>query len=329
MGTIVPKTYTLKTGETALVRSSKLADMSATREISLQAIREGEFVITEPDEFQASDEQQQQWLRQHAEDPGSLVLVAEVDSRVVGMLSFDRSSRRRLAHSGTLGITVDTDWREQGVGAALMLALLDWAEANPLIETVRLGVLANNSRAIHLYEKLGFIEEGRRLRAIKVAPGHYIDDIWMYRPVKETVATSAGAMSAAQLRTVAKRWMAEVWAERNVAAVDELHALDFVDRSPANRASDREAYKASIAELYAAFPDWRATTDDLVVDVSASKVAIRWTASGTHLGAFLSFAPTGKPVTFHGIEILHIANSLIIERWGEWDSLTLEEQLRG
>jgi steroid delta-isomerase-like uncharacterized protein len=127
--------------------------------------------------------------------------------------------------------------------------------------------------------------------------------------------------------TIARRWMIEVWQRGNVAAVDDLHAPDFVDSSPAGRAADREGYKAGVAELYAAFPDFCAAVDDLIVDAAAGRVAIRWTASGTHQGAFLGAPPTGRRITFRGIDILRIEGGQIVERWGEWDGIDLLHQL--
>jgi steroid delta-isomerase-like uncharacterized protein len=109
--------------------------------------------------------------------------------------------------------------------------------------------------------------------------------------------------------------------------VDQLHAEDFVDGSPAGRASDRESYKAGIAGLYEAFPDFEATTDDLVIDEGANRVAVRWSATGTHRGTFLGIAPTGKEIVFRGIEIIAIQNDRIVERWGEWDGLDILAQL--
>ncbi len=100
--------------------------------------------------------------------------------------------------------------------------------------------------------------------------------------------------------------MEEIWRKRDFAAFDEIHAPDFVDRSPAGRGSDRTSYRQSIIELYAAFPDWEAIIDDLLVDATTSKVAVRWTATGTHRGEFLGFAPSDKRITFRGIEIVRI-----------------------
>ena len=76
------------------------------------------------------------------------------------------------------------EWRGRGVGAALLEALLEWAAASPIIERVCLEVFATNDRAIRLYEKLGFVEEGRRQRDIKLGPGRYVDTVAMYRFVK-------------------------------------------------------------------------------------------------------------------------------------------------
>lgn len=122
--------------------------------------------------------------------------------------------------------------------------------------------------------------------------------------------------------------MQEIWADRRLGTFDELHAADFVDHSPAGRGSDRAAYRAGIEELFTAFPDFTATTDDLVVDEVEGKVAIRWSAVGTHRGGFLGCPPSGRRVTFRGIEIIRIQNGRIVERWGEWDGIDLVEQLR-
>lgn len=129
------------------------------------------------------------------------------------------------------------------------------------------------------------------------------------------------------LKEIVDRWMDEIWQKRNVDAVDELHASDFVDRSPAGRSPDNRGFKEGLVRLYQAFPDFYATTDDLVIDASEGKVALRWSAVGTHKREYMGVPPTGKRVTFRGIEILRIENGRIVERWGEWDGIDLLEQL--
>ena len=130
------------------------------------------------------------------------------------------------------------------------------------------------------------------------------------------------------IEAVADRWMKEVWQQRNIEAVDELHAPHFVDHSSAGRAADNQGYKKGLEELFRAFPDFLAKTEDLIVDADKGKAVIRWSATGTHQENFMDVPPTGKRIAFRGIEILKIEENLITDRWGEWDGIDLMEQLR-
>jgi steroid delta-isomerase-like uncharacterized protein len=129
-----------------------------------------------------------------------------------------------------------------------------------------------------------------------------------------------------QLEAVVERWM-ELWQNGNMDLVNALHAEDFHDHGAGGRDPCREGFKRGIEKLYRAFPDFHATTDDVIVEEASGKVAVRWTATGTHKGTFLGFEPTNRQITFHGIEIVRISGGVIVERWGEWDGLELLEQL--
>ncbi|WP_328043105.1 GNAT family N-acetyltransferase [Neobacillus mesonae] len=69
------------------------------------------------------------------------------------------------------------------MGKLLIKELLNWAEHNPLIEKVSLGVLSTNQRAIELYKSMGFVEEGRKIKEVKFSDDLYVDDILMYKLV--------------------------------------------------------------------------------------------------------------------------------------------------
>ena len=66
----------------------------------------------------------------------------------------------------------------------MMNELISWAEKNSVIEKVTLNVFSTNPRAIHLYEKCGFKEEGRCPEDMKLSDGTYIDSVLMYKFVK-------------------------------------------------------------------------------------------------------------------------------------------------
>ncbi len=127
--------------------------------------------------------------------------------------------------------------------------------------------------------------------------------------------------------SIARRWIELIWQQRDVEAVDRLHAPDFVDRSPGNRGPTLEDYKRGLRDFFIAFPDFHTVIEDLVVDADNGSVAIRWTARGTHAAPYLGAAPSGKRIHFAGIEIIRIEKGRIVERWGEWDGMSILRQL--
>jgi ribosomal protein S18 acetylase RimI-like enzyme len=90
-----------------------------------------------------------------------------------------RWSSRSTAHIAQLTIVVHAGFEGRGIGRALMNHLIDWARGEPSVQKVELRVRHENERAIRLYRSLGFSEEGRFERRIKLADGRYLDDVAM------------------------------------------------------------------------------------------------------------------------------------------------------
>jgi predicted ester cyclase len=107
------------------------------------------------------------------------------------------------------------------------------------------------------------------------------------------------------------------WQKGDVEALDHLLAAGFVNRGSNGGGATPESFKSGITELFAGLPDFMAVIEDVVIDTAASKAAIRWTGTGTHTGAMMGMQPTGKRMSFHGIDIIRIENERIVERWGE------------
>ncbi len=142
-----------------------------------------------------------------------------------------------------------------------------------------------------------------------------------------TTVAGGGRLGRAGLEAVARRWIG-LWQGGDLAAFDELHDPAFVDRSAAGRATDRDGFRAGLADLYRAFPDFAAGVETLVIDEPGQAVAIRWVAAGSHRRAFMGEEPTRAPVRFEGIEIVRCRGARIVERWGEWDGLAILGQIR-
>jgi RimJ/RimL family protein N-acetyltransferase len=184
MSLITPKRLQAKTRGQYLIRCAAPDDAAALLVHAKDILSEGMFGVTRPDEFNLTVEEESDWIRAHLNAPGDLVLVAEAEGAIGGLLFFESGPRLRQAHRGTLHMSVERAWRGQGVGEALLNTLMEWAKQNPVIEKVGLAVLSTNTRAIGLYKKAGFIEEGRRPREIKIGPNEYVDEVLMFRFVK-------------------------------------------------------------------------------------------------------------------------------------------------
>jgi ribosomal protein S18 acetylase RimI-like enzyme len=108
-----------------------------------------------------------------------IYLVAERSGILVGHAFLEPLLLAATAHVVRLTIAVHEGHHRQGVGRALMNELLRWARSNPRVEKVELQVRSTNEAAIALYRSLGFVEEGRKTRRIKIGPHAYIDDVYM------------------------------------------------------------------------------------------------------------------------------------------------------
>ena len=74
--------------------------------------------------------------------PNSLFLVAEAERKIVGALTCGGGTLKADRHMTALGIYVAKDWRDRGMGNALMARCVEWANASPVVERVELEVYA-------------------------------------------------------------------------------------------------------------------------------------------------------------------------------------------
>ena len=112
-------------------------------------------------------------------DAASTRLVAVIEGKVIGMIFLARFENRR-SHVGSIGMAVHDAYAGRGAGTALMAAVIDLADNWLQLKRLELGVYADNTRAIALYERFGFEREGLN-RAYAWRNGDYVDSIAMAR----------------------------------------------------------------------------------------------------------------------------------------------------
>lgn len=163
-----------------IIRRARVSDAAAiTEQFADPAVFAGTLQMPYPNEELWA----QRLVGQNPPTAGSseIVLAAVLDDKPVGLAGLHpvgASVRRR--HVMSLGITVSRAHQGQGVGQALMAALTDYADNWAQVLRIELTVYHDNQRAIRLYERHGFVPEGR-LKAYALRNGVFDDVLMMAR----------------------------------------------------------------------------------------------------------------------------------------------------
>lgn len=163
------------------MRTGEINDAKSILDIQRDVITENKYLISVSVEFDKTLEQQRIWIQRILENDRQTLIVAEKGEEIIGYIAFESPNRERLAHTGSFEMMIHRDYRGNGIGKMLLCELLTWAEKNPLIEKVSLGVLSTNKRAISLYLSMGFAEEGRKNKEIKMGENEYADDVLLFK----------------------------------------------------------------------------------------------------------------------------------------------------
>lgn len=159
-----------------IARTSE-ADAARVLEHIERCASETDFMSFGPGESSFTLEQEFEYLKAFADPDVGVMLKAEIDGVLSGVVSIVRGVRPRFRHTGLLGLSVQKDTWGLGLGRALSHEAVAQARATG-IRRVTLYVRADNQRAIRLYESLGFQHEGRLVGNFAVGDIAY-DDLVM------------------------------------------------------------------------------------------------------------------------------------------------------
>ena len=114
---------------------------------------------------------------------GGILLGAFTEERLVGEVHAVRLGPRQFDHVlGDLTIAVHPAAQGLGIGSALFAALFARASSlEPAVTRIELTARSGNVGALRLYERLGFVAEGRLIGRVRRPDGSVEDDILMTR----------------------------------------------------------------------------------------------------------------------------------------------------
>lgn len=155
---------TLRNGTQCCLRSGTEADAQAVIDNFNLTHGETDYLLSYPDENSFNVEQEGKFLKEKAESKNEVEILAVVNQTVVGTAGVDAvGTKFKLRHRAEFSVSVAEEYWGLGIGGALLDACVECARAAGFTQ-LELDVVADNSRAISMYRKAGFVEFGRNPR---------------------------------------------------------------------------------------------------------------------------------------------------------------------
>lgn len=161
------KKVLLKDQTPCLLKSVGEEDAEEVLRSFLLAHGETDFLASYPEENTNTVEKKAAFLKETEENPRALELGAFIDGHCVGTAGFEGiGSRFKYLHRAGYGISIEKAYWGKGLGKVMTEVSIALAKEAGY-EQMELQVVADNARAIHLYQSLGFEEFGRNPLGMK------------------------------------------------------------------------------------------------------------------------------------------------------------------
>lgn len=169
----------LKNGKEAYLRNGVASDGNAVFENFNLTHAETDYLLSYPDENSFNSEQEGQFLEQKTESTNEIVIIAFVDDKVVGTAGIEAvGTKYKVKHRAEFGISVSREYWGLGIGRALMEACIKCAKEAGYVQ-LELNAVAENTRAISLYKKEGFVEYGRNPKGFNSRTSGFQEVVYM------------------------------------------------------------------------------------------------------------------------------------------------------
>jgi ribosomal protein S18 acetylase RimI-like enzyme len=158
------------------IRPLTKADAAAYRALRLEGLRLAPeaFSAAYEDEILRSDED---FAQRIPAGPPSAIFGAFQGADLLAMTGFLVPDGRKERHKATVwGVYVSPAGRGQGLAKRLLRAVIDRARTVEGLEILQLGVGVTNEAAKAVYAASGFVPYGIERKALRLAPGRYVDE---------------------------------------------------------------------------------------------------------------------------------------------------------
>jgi len=177
-------TYTSKQGTDIVVSHARINDARDMHKSFCEVVEEGLYLPTFSPNSTVPD-----WIDwiQRCIGTRELLLVAKISNKYAGHLTLQPEEWVASRHVSRLGVIVQKDMRNIGIGKSLMIAAEE-AALELRYEKITLSTFDNNEIALALYKKLGYKTVGTRVKHFKMSVASsdgYIGEILMEKLLSE------------------------------------------------------------------------------------------------------------------------------------------------
>lgn len=162
------------------LRCAKEEDAAQLSKLRVKIDGETENLDRESGEGFLSKEDFQRIISEDSIAERNIFLVSEVEEKIVGFARIQGNTLSRFRHKAEFGICILKDYWGYGIGQVLLENILMWADSAG-IKKISLTVIETNVKAIELYRRYDFIEEGLLINDRIHKDGKYYNTVIMGR----------------------------------------------------------------------------------------------------------------------------------------------------
>ena len=123
---------------------------------------ETDFTSLDREGILLTDAEMELFLDKQARSENQITLLALLNDEIAGLVNITADQRKRVRHIGDLFIVIGKKYWNNGLGSLLLEEVIEWAQASGILRRLQLTVQTRNQAAVHLYQKNGFVIEGRQ-----------------------------------------------------------------------------------------------------------------------------------------------------------------------
>ena len=164
-----------------LIREAEPKDAAELVAFLNRVSLETDFTSLDRDGILLTSEEMAIFLNKQASWDNQITLLAFLNDKIAGIVNITADQRKRVRHIGDLFIVIGKKYWNNGLGSLLLEEVVEWAQASGILRRLQLTVQTRNQAAVHLYQKHGFVIEGRQERGAYIEEGEFIDVYLMGR----------------------------------------------------------------------------------------------------------------------------------------------------